>query len=48
MRNILILEDDGIKKRKWFTMRFDVLMPRSERDGKCILPDVEFGTVEVK
>jgi len=21
---------------------FDVLMPRSERDGKCILPDVEF------
>ena len=27
---------------------FDVLMPRSERDGECILPNVEFGTMEVK
>ena len=27
---------------------FDFLMPRSERYGKCILPDVEFGTIEVK
>ena len=27
---------------------FDVLMPRIERDGECIHPDVEFGTVEVK
>ena len=25
-----------------------VLTPRREGDGKCILPDVEFGTVEVK
>lgn len=64
MSNILILEDDGIKKRKWtkkpifffaalvkYQMvynAFDVLMPRNERDGECILPDVEFGIVELK
>lgn len=29
-------------------MRFDVLTPRSERDGDCIIMDVEFGTMEIK
>jgi len=29
-------------------MQFNVFMPRNERDGKCILLDVEFGNVEVK
>ena len=27
--------------------QFYVLMPRREGDGECILPGVEFGTVEV-
>ena len=27
---------------------FYVLTPRREGDGECILPDVEFGTVEAK
>ena len=48
MSNMLILEDDGIKKREWTKMPYGVLTPRSKRDGECILPNVEFGTVEVK
>ena len=60
MSSMSIVEDDGIKMQKVDKMPkdctnndnhcrpFDVLTPRSGRDGECILPDVDFGTVKVK
>ena len=40
--------DKNAKKNCSHCRPFDVLTPRSERDGEFILLDVEFGTMEVK